>query len=62
MNIYRIPVRLVEVPGFFGSTTKPHYDQRYNKRNWLKTTSRYFPHQSAREKARRLRQLENHNV
>lgn len=59
MNIYRIPVML---GGGFIPTPRPHYDSRYNKRNWIKWPSRYVPHQSTREKARRSTQMEKTNV
>lgn len=58
MNIYRIPVSLATMPSY----TPTHYDQRFNKREWIKHPSRYFPHQNAREKGRRLSQKEKFNA
>ena len=58
MNIYRIPVSLATMPSY----TRTVRDQRFNKRELVKHPSRYFPHQSAREKGRRLAQKEKFNA
>jgi len=58
VNIYWILVTLQLVP----TNIMEHYSKRYNRRNWIKAPSRYFPHQSAHEKGRRLAQKEKFNA